>query len=79
MLGYMTEKEALQLGFTHHGKYFGIPCWMTDGDCPMVATKWSPMEYVMDVFHVIEGFLRSAFYPDDEPCFQFLIGEKIKP
>lgn len=78
MLGYMTAKEALQNGFTHHGKYFGIPCWIAPEKDFMVATKWAPMEYVMTAFHHIEGFLQSVFYPDDEPGFNFMLGEEIE-
>lgn len=81
MLGYMNESEALKNGFTHHGKYFGIPVWI-DPDPEkgfLVATKWAPMEYLMTVFHHIEGVLRSTFFPNDEPVFQFLLGEEIKP
>lgn len=77
MLGYMTEREAKENGFTHHGKYFGIPVWVAPDNDFMVATKWAPMEYVMTAFHYIEGFLRSMFYPDDEPVFQFLLGQEI--
>lgn len=32
MLGWMTEKQAKQNGFTHHGSYYGIPLWMSDDD-----------------------------------------------
>ena len=78
MLGYMTAKEAVANGFTHHGKYFGIPVWVAPDKDFMVATKWAPMEYVMTVAHVIEGFLRSVLQPDDEPVFQFLLGPEIE-
>lgn len=78
MLGYMTAKEAVASGFTHHGKYFGIPVWVAPEKDFMVATKWAPMEYVMTAAHYIEGFLRSVFHPDDEPVFQFLLGAKIE-
>lgn len=77
MLGYMTAKEALENGFTHHGKYFGIPVWVAPDQDFMVATKWAPMEHVMTAAHYIEGFLRSVFRPDDEPVFQFLLGPAI--
>lgn len=78
MLGYMTAKEARSLGFTHHGKYFGIPIWVApeSPDFP-VATKWAPMEYLMTTAHYVEGFLRSVFYPEAEPAFQFLVGPPI--
>lgn len=79
--GYMTAEEALAQGFTHHGKYFGIPVWIghpedTAGGM-LVATKWAPMEYAMSVAHVVEGLLRGMFYPDEEPSFQFLVGARI--
>jgi len=77
MLGYLTEKEAKEHGFTHHGSYFCIPLWMTDEEEPMVATKFEWMEPLMDVFHHIEGLLRSVFYPGSEPGFQFKIGCEI--
>lgn len=41
---YMTEAEARAHGFTHHGKMFSVPCWVTDSDMPMVATKFAPFE-----------------------------------
>jgi hypothetical protein len=79
MLGYMTSAEAKSQGFTHHGKYFGIPVWVGNpGEGMMVATKWAPMECVMTAFHHIEGFSRSMFWPDDEPMFQFLVGPEIE-
>jgi hypothetical protein len=78
MLGYMTAAEAKAEGFTHHGKYFGIPVWMSDDATPMVATKWAPMEYVMSAFHEIEGLLRDVFMSQDEPGFQFWMGRKIE-
>jgi hypothetical protein len=81
MLGYMTAKQALASGFTHHGKYFGIPLWVGNPDDPnggmLVAAKWAPMEYVMTAFHYVEGFMRSVLFPEDEPMFQFLIGQPI--
>jgi hypothetical protein len=78
MLGYMTAKKALENGFTHHGKYYGIPIWVAPDKDFMVATKWAPMEYVMTAFHYFEGFLSDMFFPDSEPTFQFLLGPEIR-
>lgn len=76
MLGYMTEKEALSHGFTHHGRYYGIPVWMSDKvGCPAVVAKWAPMELVMSLFHVIEGLMQS---PYGEPVFMFRQGPRIE-
>lgn len=77
MTGYMTEKKAKQAGFTHYGSYYGIPCWIAPDADFMVATKWAPLEYVMSAAHVIEGLLRSVFFPEDAPVFQFLIKGEI--
>lgn len=79
MLGYMTADEAKANGFTHHGKYFGIPVWLApdNPDFP-VATKWAPLEFVMTAATTVEQVLRSVFFPDDAPSFQFLVGDEIK-
>lgn len=81
--GYLTATEALADGFTHHGKYFGVPLWVgnvdDEGGGLLVATKWAPLEYVMTAMHHIEGTLRPLLFPDDPPVFQFLIGAPIDP
>ncbi len=74
MLGYMTKEQAKGHGFTHHGSYYGIPCWLGDPEgSMMVATKWAPLEYLMTVFHVIEGVMLATFFPEREPTFQFVV------
>lgn len=78
MLGYMTKKEALTLGFTHHGSYYGIPIWISDDDIPMVAAKWAPFELVISVVHYIEGFMWPVFFPHEQPGFQFYYKDSIK-
>ncbi len=80
MLGYMTEKQALEHGFTHHGSYYGIPVWIADAteDGLMVAAKWAPMEYIMTMAHYVEGFMREIMFPNDDPVFQFRIGLPIR-
>ena len=78
MLGYMTKKEALAGGFTHHGSYYGIPLWIGDPEGKfMVATKWAPMELLMTAAHYIEAFLEMVFFPDEEPGFRFWVGPEI--
>lgn len=73
MLGYMTVKEAIGHGFTNHASYYGIPVYVSDDEDFMVAKKWFPMEYLMSVFHVIEGFIGSTFFPEREPSFMFKV------
>jgi len=78
MLGYVTKKEALSVKMTHHGSYYGIPLWLAPEHPDfLVWAKWQPMEIVLTVFHHIEGFMRSILFPDDEPVFQFKIGNRI--
>lgn len=79
MLGYMTRHQAYQNDFTHHGRYYGIPVWITNEEFPRVAAKWLPMELLVTVFHWIEGVLHSLFFPHVEPGFKFTITEPISP
>jgi hypothetical protein len=76
--GYMTVDEALKNGFTHHGKYYGIPVYLAldNFDFP-VATKWAPMEGVMTVIAFIETYLRIMFDAGD--FFQFAVMGEIEP
>lgn len=79
MLGYMTAREALENGFPHHGKYYGIPIYVAPDDPDfLVATKWGPFEHLMTLALHVEGFVQATFFPEDEPCFRFLIGDPIK-
>lgn len=76
-LGFMTAKVAKTHGFTHHGAYYGIPIWIGDPDGDFLAcTKWAPMEYVMTLFHYIEGFC--WMIRGEEPGFIFQIGDEIE-
>lgn len=79
MLGYMTEREAAEHGFTHHASYYGLPIWIgdVDTDAPLVAAKWAPAEYLMSAMHVIEGLMLELFLPDREPAFMFKVGRRI--
>lgn len=72
---YMTKTVAKREGFTHHGSYFGIPCWIDERDF-CVATKWVWMEPLMSAFHYIEQALRAM--QGYEPAFQFLLKEPIE-
>ncbi len=75
MIGYMTKKEALAIGFTHHGSYYGIPIWISDETYPMVAAKWAPMEFLISTFHVLEGL--GHLVTHNEPGFMFQIKDPI--
>lgn len=77
LIGYMTEKEAIENGMTHHGYYYGIPLWIAPDKDFLTATKWAPLEIMMTVFHIAEGALQSIFFPDRERGFMFLLGPKI--
>lgn len=82
MLGYMTEKQALKHGFSHHGSYYGIPIWIggIESGGPMVAVKWAPFDFLMDVASVIEGVLFPLVHgADDEPHFMFKVNREIEP
>lgn len=79
MFGYTTAKQALTLGYTHHGKYFGIPVWLAPNDPEFpVQTKWTPLELAFTAAMWIEQFLACNFFPEREPSFQFWIGDPIE-
>jgi hypothetical protein len=79
MLGFMTAREARAIGFTHHASYYGLPLWLmaTGDDGVSIAAKWAPLDYLIPLFTHIEQFIRSVMFPDDEPCFQFVVGEEL--
>lgn len=79
LIGYITEREAAEHGFTHHASYYGLPVWIGDLDteAPMVATKWAPAEWLMSAMHVIEGLMLTVFFPEREPSFMFKVGAPI--
>jgi hypothetical protein len=77
--GWMTASDAINNGFTHHGRYFGIPVWLAPENSSFpVAVKWAPMEYIMTVAMFVECTLRPVFFSGDDPCFQFTVLGKIK-
>ena len=78
MFGYMTSKEALQAGFTHHGSYYGLPCWITNnGDGVSLTAKFQPFDFLIPVISWLEVNIRLIRFPDEEPVFQFMIGGRI--
>ena len=77
MLGYMTIAEAKENGFTHHAKYYGLPCYVSDDADFTVAVKWAPLDYLFLVVSAIEGFISQIMWPESEPSFMFVMGEKL--
>lgn len=79
LIGYMTEVEAKRQGFTHHGGMYGVPCWVgdPDGEAPMVATKWGPMEHFVTLGHWVSGLQMSLL--GIEPHFAIAVGDELQP
>lgn len=78
MLGYMTEKEAAEEGFTHHGSYYGLPIWCAleeDGLGVRMITKWWPVMALFYLFFAIEQFIN--YYSDNAPSIRFEFKEPI--
>ena len=76
-LGYVTAKKAVELGFTHDGDYYGIPCWIGDVDGDFhVMTKWYPMELIMTMANYIEQLSNDML--QNQPSFKFRLHGEIK-
>lgn len=63
MLGYMGKSQALAVGLTHQGRYYGIPLWITNSQRPMVVAKWAPLEVLISGLEVAEIWLIKTFFP----------------
>lgn len=59
----MDQHQAKAVGFTHQGKYFGIPLWITDSQRPMIVAKWYPMESIISLLQRTEVYIKSNFFP----------------
>lgn len=69
----MTEQKAKELGFTHHGSYFGVPY----GTC-MVTVKHPILDPLFDLMSVLEGVFRPLAHPENPAVFQFRLKGRIK-
>lgn len=81
MLGYTTALEAIALGCTHHGSYYGIPIWLgdIDGEAPLAFAKWAPLDLLIPVFSCIEGLLFPLVHgADAQPMFMFKVKGEIE-
>jgi hypothetical protein len=63
MLGYMGKQEAKAIGFTHQGRYFGIPLWITNSQRPMIVAKWYPMELMVTLLQQSEIYVKLKLFP----------------
>lgn len=76
---YISRKEALAEGFTHEGSHFGAPIWAqydeATGEMGDVATKFAPLEAVLDIGAGLTRFCNSFRDPGEEYMFAF----KIRP
>jgi hypothetical protein len=67
----MTAEQAKQLGFTHHGKIYGFPVYITDDeDMNIQGTNW-----FNDKMVAIFVWLDTTFEINE--CFALLKGEKL--
>lgn len=79
MLGFLTEKTALDRGYTHHGRIFGIPAWLGDLDteCPVVAGKHMALDALIFVAEALFGLFIFLTQPED-PAYPILVGPPIQ-
>lgn len=75
MMGYMTAQQALLAGYTHHGRIFGVPIWLSDVDSdePRLAAKWAPLDTLIYLLSELFNAL-----PLPSGGFPIVVGPKIK-
>ena len=77
---FISEAEAVAAGFTHHGKYCGIPIYVA-GDHFRgieISVKWKLLDYIDVISLIAYVEMITRYIIGDERGFRFLIGEKLK-
>lgn len=77
MFGYVTKKEAIEKGFTHHGRYYRIPVYISLDNDFEVTAKWIPFDYLIEFVCYIEIVFCYLFNPEQEG-FKFEVGKELK-
>lgn len=78
MMGWMTKKEALDIGMKYHGSIYGVPVYVgPESDEPLLCAKATWLEPLLSLVLFIEQLLWPLVYgPDEEPMFQLkIVGE----
>lgn len=78
MFGYITKKEAESLGCTHHGKIYSIPVWTTDQPLPLVISKITWLETLIEWCRRLDIWSQTTLNPDDLPKSSLIIIKPIK-
>ncbi len=62
-LGWMDAQEAFSHGFTHHGRYCGMPVWLGEpfGHLQITA-KWAPLELAVVILWMAHSLRPSIFH-----------------
>jgi hypothetical protein len=71
----MRKAEAVAHGFTHHGRMFSVPCWVTIDDCPMVAAKFAPLELWIEICSYAVQFMGACGM---DVAFPIGVGRRIE-
>lgn len=74
MLGYMSARDALADGYTHHGRIFGVPVWLAhpDSNEPRIAAKWVPLDALIFALAILFNAL-----PLPAAGFPIAVGREI--
>lgn len=76
---YISRKRAIELGFTHQGRLFGVPVWVEfdprTEDIRSSVTKFGLAELLVDIGTIMLQASNANRAPGDESMFPFLIDE----
>jgi hypothetical protein len=79
LIGYVSAAKAAADGYTHHGKYCGLPIWIKAAQEPEIAFKWAPLDHVIKAIVWIDQTVRELQFPDAKPGFDIWQGPPIAP
>lgn len=71
---FVGTEEAKNMGFTHHGSYYGFPCYLNlDGGGVAVMEKVPLLGWVIPVISAIENTIGLIIKPYEEQGFVFTV------
>ena len=57
MFGVIKTEDAKRMGYTHHARWYGVPCWH-DRRRGVTIAKWGLLEYWITACYLIDAAVK---------------------